>query len=107
MPSLSGQDVLEIWESGVGQDPVDRALLILAQATTGVATRESLDALPVGRRDAGLLAIREETFGATLDGVASCARCCERVEFSLEAPVLRAQFDRGEGALDGELRLGP
>lgn len=106
MAALSGQDVLQIWESGMGQDPVTRALAILARATAG-ASGESLALLPVGRRDARLFALREETFGAQLDGVATCSRCRERVEFSLQAPALRARFDRGDDAADGQLRLGP
>jgi hypothetical protein len=107
MPPLSGRDVLKIWESGMAEDPVGRALVILAQATAGSTTRDALAALPVGRRDAGLLAVREETFGSRLDGAASCPRCRERVEFSLEAPALRARFDRGDGPGEGEARLGP
>jgi hypothetical protein len=104
MAPLSAQDVLRIWESGLAQDPVGRALAILTHASPGTP-REALAALPVGRRDARLMAIREETFGSTLDGVCSCPRCRERVEFRLELPALRASFPSAGEVAEGELRL--
>lgn len=101
MASLSAQDILRIWEAGAVQDPVGRALAILTQASPGTS-RESLAALPVGRRDARLLAIREATFGSTLDAVFSCPRCPERVEFTLDVPGLRARTPANE-EVEGEV----
>lgn len=106
MAPLSGQEVLRIWEAGVSLDPVGRALGILARAWAG-SSREALADLPVGRRDKGLLAVREETFGATLDGSTSCSSCAERVEFTLQMPELRARLDAGGEEACGEGRIGP
>jgi hypothetical protein len=104
MAPLSAQDVLSIWEAGIAQSPVGRALAILAAASPGVPG-EALAALPVGRRDARLLEIREETFGPTLNGVSPCPRCAERVEFTLEIPELHARVRPGAEAAEGEVHL--
>jgi hypothetical protein len=101
MPPLSAQDVLTIWETASGQDPVRRALTILAVAARS-QSGDAVAALTVGRRDARLLAVLEDTFGPKLDSVASCARCGEPVEFVLAADELRAKLcaaaddDRGD-----------
>ncbi len=104
MAALSAQDILRIWEAGVAQEPVGRALAILAAASPGTP-REELAALPVGRRDARLLEIREVTFGPTLDGVSSCPRCSGRVEFTLEVADLHARVGPGAEDTEGEVRL--
>src|SRR5687767_11210598 len=102
MASLSAQDILRIWEAGTAEDPLGRALTILTQASPGTS-RESLAALPVGRRDARLIAIREETFGSLLEGDGACPRCAERVEFRLPVPEMRAQLGPGDEAVEGEM----
>jgi hypothetical protein len=104
MAPLSAQDILRVWEAGVAQSPADRALAILAAASPGVPG-EALAALPVGRRDARLLEIREETFGPTLHGLSPCPRCAERVEFTLEIADLHARVGPAAGPAEGEVRL--
>src|SRR5574341_1334174 len=104
MAPLSAQDILRIWEAGIALEPVGRALAILAGAFPGTP-REALAALPVGRRDARLLEIREETFGPTLEGVSSCPRCAGRVEFRLEIADLHARIGPASEAAEGEVRL--
>ena len=81
MHGLSAQELLLIWEVGLRQHPVDRALTILALALPE-APRDELLALSVGQRDAHLLAVRERTFGAQLAGFAECSACQERLEFA-------------------------
>src|SRR5262245_58004666 len=103
MSALTASDILRIWETAAGRDAVARALAILTAASPGTP-REALSALPVGRRDAQLLAIREETFGSTLESVASCPRCGEQVEFRLETSVLHARIIAGSEASEGNLR---
>jgi hypothetical protein len=96
MPALSAQDILRIWEAGTGQEPVGRPLTILAVASPAIP-RHELAALTVGRRDARLLAVLEETFGSKLESVAACAQCGEPMEFVLEADELRARLAPGGG----------
>jgi hypothetical protein len=104
MAPLYAQDILRIWEAGGAQSPVGRALAILAAASPGVPG-EALAALPVGRRDARLLEIREETFGPTLDGVSPCPQCAERVEFTLAIADLHARVGPDAEPAEGEVRL--
>ncbi len=104
MAPLSAQDILRIWEAGVTQEPVGRALAILAAASPGTP-REALAALPVGRRDVRLLELRERTFGPTLNGVSSCPRCAGRIEFTLKVADLHARVGPGVEDAEGEVRL--
>ena len=104
MPALSASDILRIWEAGTGQDPVERALTILAVAFPG-KPRDAWAALPVGRRDAELLALREASFGPALETAASCPRCGETVEFRLDAAELRARQPPDAAATEGDLSL--
>ncbi|MBV9786844.1 MAG: phage baseplate protein [Chloroflexi bacterium] len=89
MRGLSKQDLLQIWEIGLHQHPVDRALTILA-AVLPALPWEELAALSMGQRDGYLLAAWEHTFGDRLESYAECPQCAERLEFPLSAAALRA-----------------
>ena len=65
MQSLSAAQLVGVWERGVGQSSLDRALTMLADAYPEM-TRAELAALSVGERDARLLALRERLFGGAL-----------------------------------------
>lgn len=100
MRALRAQDILEVWEWGRLQHPLDRALTILA-AGWPEASRDELAALPMPQRDSRLLWLRELTFGSRLDGFACCPGCGERLEFTLDAAALRgpeAVAPQSEGA---------
>jgi len=102
MAPLSAQDILRIWEAGATQEPVGRAIAILAVASPETPL-ELLTTLPVGRRDARLLEIREEAFGPTLDGVSSCQRCQERIGFTVQIDELRGRVAPGAEPAEGEV----
>ena len=55
MRPLSALDIVHIWEWGQAQHPIDRALTILRVACPEFSP-EQLVALPIGQRDAYLLA---------------------------------------------------
>lgn len=74
-------ELLDAWERGLGQRPNERALTLLA-VTDSQNPREALAKLSIGRRDAGLLSLREELFGSLLSGLADCPRCGERLDLS-------------------------
>lgn len=97
MPALSAHDLLHIWEAGLEQSPVDRALTILASAYPSVP-RETSAALTVGQRDAMLLRLREHAFGHEATAWAECPGCGERVEWSfpLGAIILPTSVEGGE-----------
>src|SRR5947209_4905647 len=88
MRTLSGQELLRIWEHGLGQHPVERALTMLSVAFPDVSRSELL-ALSVGQRDAYLLALREAAFGSQLTAFAQCQQCQERLEFSFDTADVR------------------
>lgn len=109
MPTLSTQDLITLWERGPGRSPLERALDLLTVARPH-APREELARLPIGRRDAELLRLREATFGPALAGYAECPRCGERLEFELDTRALGSGADpadpSGEHLLEqGEYRV--
>jgi hypothetical protein len=87
--SLSAHDLLEVWEVGQNQHPLDRALTLLGTACPELAWEE-LVGLSVGARDARLLTLRERTFGPRLAGFVECPRCAEGLEFEAAVSDLRA-----------------
>ncbi|HSL00275.1 MAG TPA: hypothetical protein VK869_08040 [Rubrobacteraceae bacterium] len=102
MYALSDQEVLDVWESGVDQHPVDRALTLLATALPGT-DRDRLVGMSVGERDGYLMDVREVNFGPSVAGVAECPRCEELLEWRLDLADIRSF--RGAPARDGPHRL--
>ena len=84
MLGLSVDDMLRLWEEGVHQHSLDRALTIL-EAAYHDRTRDEFASLSIGSRDALLLALRARTFGDRLESFAECPACSERLEFELSA----------------------
>ena len=99
MRPLSAQDILQLWETGQHQHPIDRALTLLLAAFPSKSLDE-LASLSIGQRDICLLTLRELTFGSKLEGVADCPQCGERLEFAMNVADLRG------GELTGELAAG-
>lgn len=89
MEALSCVELLDLWDRGMDQAPVERALCMLAAACRDVPP-DALAGFDIGRRDALLLALRERTFGSKLSSVANCAHCGERLELSFDIDDLRA-----------------
>jgi hypothetical protein len=80
--SLSAANLLELWEWGRSVHPIDRGVRLAAVARPDVPGNK-VAAMPLGERDASLLALREELFGSDLPCVADCPKCGERLEFDL------------------------
>lgn len=89
MSTLSAAELLSVWERGQGQSAVTQALLLLAAAAPD-ATPAALAQLSIGRRDARLLALREQLFGSHLTGLAVCPHCAQQLELSFAAAEIRA-----------------
>lgn len=83
MRRFTAQTALEAWERGQGRDPVERPLALLAAALPE-ETSERLARLPLGRRDALLMRLRELSFGKSMKGFAQCPQCAARLEFPLD-----------------------
>jgi hypothetical protein len=79
--ALTAADLLNVWERGRSQTPVDRALSLLA--LTGVeGPIETLAQWSIGRRDAELLKLREQIFGPRMTGQADCPACGGQMELN-------------------------
>jgi T4 bacteriophage base plate protein len=110
MRPLSAQDILQLWETGQHQHPIDRALTLLFVAFPDKSLDE-LANLSIGQRDRCLLTLRELTFGSKLDGTADCPNCGERLEFAMSVAdvqvesSLAAEFNVTVEEFDLQVRL--
>jgi hypothetical protein len=89
-PSVSG--LLDAWERGLAQSPLDRAITLLA-AICPDRSREELADASVGRRDAALLTLREWTFGTSVLCLAACPACGDQLELAFETADIRVPPD--------------
>jgi hypothetical protein len=101
----SAAQLIGAWEAGVSRHSVDRALTLLAAACPEMTFAE-LAALPVGRRDACLLELRESLFGPSLDCYAECPRCQARLEFRADVRELLTRTHVNQDPLRRELVCG-
>ncbi len=83
MHTLTGQEIVHIWETGLSQHPLDRALTMLMPAFPE-ASRHTLASLSIGQRDTCLFAVRDQTFGPLFHSRATCPACQEQIEFVLD-----------------------
>lgn len=83
MPVLNAADLLTAWEEGMSQHPIQRALTLLARAWPERSWDEWARAT-IGERDRYLLKLREELFGPSLEAVAICPACGERLELAFK-----------------------
>lgn len=79
---VSAINILNIWESGQYQYPLDLALTLLSAANPEIS-REDLAALDIEQRDTLLFRLREQVCGHNLNGYAECPQCGERLEFCM------------------------
>jgi hypothetical protein len=83
MRALSAAEIIRVWEDGYHQRVAERALTIL-EAAFPDATRDSLAALSLGRRDERLLSLHRIMFGRELEASIACPQCTERLEFTFD-----------------------
>ena len=102
MRTLTNVELLDVWESGLSQTSVERALSLVAAAAPGVPVEE-LARLSVGERDRRLFELRKATFGEVLPMTTSCPRCNEQVEANVPVDdlIVRAAAV-AEDALEAE-----
>jgi hypothetical protein len=87
MPDLSVAATLDLWQAAEGLAPVERALVL---AAAGGEETDGLSGLPLGRRDARLLALHEVLAGPLLEATATCPACGEQAEFAVDVEALLA-----------------
>lgn len=90
MRELSASELLRVWERGYGQTPARRALILLAWAKPEMSVAE-LTQLSIGQRDAQLLTLREQLFGAQMESIAACPECRETLELTINIGDIRAE----------------
>jgi hypothetical protein len=83
--------IVQIWERGRHEHPVDRALTILAVLSQ--RSRHELAELSLERRDVLLLEWRRRIFGDHLSAWVACPRCNCGVDVALSAEGLTAPED--------------
>ena len=81
--------LLQVWERGGDPSAAARALLLLGCSCDDEGDIGELAALPLGRRDALLLELRERLFGSAIEAVASCPQCAAMVEATFRCDDLR------------------
>ena len=89
MRALSAAELLDVWERGLQLPTAERALALLQQACPELNARELL-ALPIGRRDAHLLDLRDLLLGPEITLVANCPGCGEQLESTFHSADIRA-----------------
>lgn len=80
MKSLNADELLTVWEQGLQQPLLRRALMLLAAAFPEIPA-DHLSKLSIGQRDGLLMQLRECLFGQTLLNTAVCPECHERIEW--------------------------
>lgn len=80
MRSQNALELLTVWEQGLSQPLLQRALILLAVALPD-SEPEELAGMSIGRRDRHLLRLREKLFGPQLVNTSACPACSERIEW--------------------------
>jgi hypothetical protein len=94
LPSAS--ELVTVWESGLGLTPIERGLRLLA-ALFPEASDEELAHYTIGERDAWLLTLREQLFGAEVASVATCPHCGEPLELNFSVSTVRTSAGSSSG----------
>ena len=101
MRCLTASDILQIWELGLCQHPLKRAVTILTVACPQMSAEEAA-LLTIGQRDGYLLRLRELTVGTGMNGFAVCPQCSDRLEFTLDVADIRVADNQ---PIESEYRL--
>ena len=81
MKNLTAIEILNVWEQGLDQPLLQRALILLITAFPEMQP-DTLAKLTIGQRDRRLLQLREHLFGTQLVNTAVCPQCAERIEWN-------------------------
>jgi hypothetical protein len=81
MRTLSNAGLIDVWERGAAEHPVDRALTLLSICTGEPS--DTLAGLSIGARDRKLMQVYEQLFGPVLNAFARCPACDEPHEYTL------------------------
>ncbi len=87
---MTATELLDAWELGVEQGPVDRALTLLQLGApiAGDPARTS-----IGVRDTSLMRLRRCLFGSVVEGTCACPGCDETIELSFDLDDVLAKAE--------------
>jgi hypothetical protein len=103
MRALLAPDILRMWEAGGDQQPIERALTLLAAACPE-SSRDQLAVLSISRRDSQLLELRQRTFGDILNAFSECPQCAGRLEICFAAAAIKTTGDNRPDVQEMESR---
>lgn len=89
MRSPGSDELLRVWERGLGENSVARGLTLLELFHPDMSA-DALADLSIGVRDAMLLDLREVLFGRRLIGLIECPACGDTLETEVATSDLRA-----------------
>lgn len=88
MGQLTAQALVQAWEWGQAQHPLDRTLYFLALAYPEQSW-EHLARLSLGQRNLRIFALREQLFGSSLACYVACPECETGIEFTIQIADIR------------------
>jgi hypothetical protein len=89
MRSPGSDELLAVWERGLGETSVARGLALLELVSSDMCA-EALAELSLGKRDRMLLDLREFLFGRRIIGLIECPACGDTLETEVTTTDLRA-----------------
>jgi hypothetical protein len=89
MRSPGPDELLAVWERGLGENSVARSLALLELVHPDMSA-DALANLSIGTRDRMLLDLRELLFGPTIFGLIECTACGDTLETEIATSELRA-----------------
>jgi len=92
MPTLSNQDLLQIWEYGSLIKPHEYGRLLLTMGMPELDAAE-LPNMTIGERDKLLLQLRGEMFGSRFDARVPCEQCGEKMEVAFDVADIMVEDD--------------
>jgi len=89
MRSPGSDELLALWERGLGETSVARGLALLGLVRPDLDADAAAD-LSIGARDGLLLDLRELLFGRSIQGLVECPACGDTLETETATAALRA-----------------
>jgi hypothetical protein len=93
MRALTSTELLDLWQEGSRQSPLERALHLVG-AACDVNSIQEIARLSIGERDLRLLQLREWLFGTQLHNLVNCPVCTGVCEWEGDLNALRMQTHR-------------
>lgn len=97
MRTLTANDMINVWEQGLNQPLLQKALILLVASYPEIPP-DTLAEMSVGQRDRYLLQLRARLFGQRLLNSAVCPACGERLEWENRVTDFLVSSDESNAA---------